>query len=246
MSLLPGFFILASGFILIFAYRIFREIAKANSDDPRAWEKDIQAFEAAARKHPPPTNATLFVGSSSIRFWRTLKKDMYPIPVIQRGFGGSRLAALAFYAERLIDVNDPKVIVVFSGTNDITPKHAEDPQRLLESFKAFVETARRKLPGTHIYYIAITPSPYRWQVWPIAQETNRLIQDYCEKEIGLDFIDTTKLWLGEDGRPDPANYLRIDRLHPNKRGYAKWTGVIRPLLLGHYPELEEQAELLRE
>jgi len=222
---------------MVFATVIFKELVKAFSDDPRVWEREIRAFEKAARKNTPPSNAVLFTGSSSIRFWRTLKKDMHPLPVIQRGFGGSKLAALDYYAERLVDVNCPRVIVVFSGTNDITPRRAKEPRRLLEHFKSFVRKVKAKLPATHIYYVAITPSPLRWKAWPVAQQANRLIQDYCETEANVDFIDTTAVWLGPDGLPDRSNYLWIDRLHPSKQGYANWTRVIRPVLMSHYPEL---------
>jgi len=222
--------------VLAFMFFTIRELVKARSEDPRVWERDIRAFEKAARKHPPPKNATLFVGSSSIRFWRSLQDDMQPIPVVQRGFGGSKLAALDYYAERLVDVDSPRVVVVFCGTNDIGLMQAKEPEQLLESFRSFVGKVKAKLPEIRIYYIAITPSPLRWKLWPVAQETNRVIRQFCESEANLDFIDTTALWLGPDGLPDRSNYLRIDRLHPNSKGYAKWTSVIRPLLLRHYPE----------
>ena len=51
------------------------------------WESSIQAFEAQDVESPPPEGAVLFVGSSSIAFWHSLKKDFAPIPVINRGFG---------------------------------------------------------------------------------------------------------------------------------------------------------------
>jgi len=35
--------------------------------------------------------------------------------------------------------------------------------------------------------------------------------------------------LGPDGKPD-RDLFRIDRLHPNKKGYAKWTATIKPIL----------------
>jgi len=220
-----------------------REVVKARSDNPLVWEKDIRAFEKAARNHVPPANATLFVGSSSIRFWRTLKRDMHPIPVVRRGFGGSKLADLDYYAKRLVDVNCPRAIVVFSGTNDITPSRAKDPRELLESFRSFVTKVKASLPAVHIYYIAITPSPLRWKVWPVAQQANQLIQDYCATEANLKFIDTTALWLGPDGQPDRDNYLKIDRLHPSSAGYANWTRAIRPVLLEHYPEYAERERM---
>ena len=36
--------------------------------------------------------------------------------------------------------------------------------------------------------------------------------------------------LGPDGKPDRSLY-RIDRLHPNQKGYAVWAAMIKPILL---------------
>lgn len=221
-------------------YTISQELIKANSDDPQVWEKEIQAFEKAASKQKPPKDAVLFVGSSSIRFWKSLRADMSPIPVIQHGFGGSRLAALTHYTERLVNIHKPKVVVVFSGSNDITPKRKAEPQLLLSLFEEFVERVRADLADVPIYYIGITPSPIRWKIWPIAQQANRLIHDFCEQTEGVQFIDTTDIWLGADGLPDRSNYLWIDKLHPSKRGYANWTKILRPVLINHYPELQRE------
>src|SRR5262245_18276972 len=101
-----------------------------NRDDPLRWEAAISEFEKAAALQPEPKDAVLFVGRSSIRRWSTLRADMAPIPVIQRGFGGSRLADATYYAERLVNVYRPRAVVLFSGTNDITPDHAKSPEAL--------------------------------------------------------------------------------------------------------------------
>jgi hypothetical protein len=68
-----------------------------DGDDPRRWEDTINEFEKTARSSPEPKDAVVFVGSSSNRRWSTLRDDMAPIPVIQRGFGGSRLGDAAYY-----------------------------------------------------------------------------------------------------------------------------------------------------
>ena len=44
----------------------------------------------------------LFVGSSSIRFWETLARDFKGTAVINRGFGGSRIADVTRYADRVV------------------------------------------------------------------------------------------------------------------------------------------------
>ena len=62
----------------------------AESAPGRKWEKVIQAFEAADRMHPPPQDAILFVGSSSIRLWKTLAADFPQHKVVNRGSAARR------------------------------------------------------------------------------------------------------------------------------------------------------------
>src|SRR5258708_1728329 len=56
------------------------------------WEKEIAAYEAADRENPPPKGGILFIGSSTIRLWKTLAQDFPEYKVINRGFGGSEIA----------------------------------------------------------------------------------------------------------------------------------------------------------
>src|SRR4051812_24657551 len=62
---------------------------------------EIAAFEAADRTNPPPSNAVLFVGSSTIRRWPNLSADFPGIAVIQRGVGGSRTDEILHYAPQI-------------------------------------------------------------------------------------------------------------------------------------------------
>src|SRR5687767_6268870 len=55
------------------------------------WEKEIAAYEAADRKNPPKKGGVLFIGSSTIRLWKTLAEDFPSVNVINRGFGGSEI-----------------------------------------------------------------------------------------------------------------------------------------------------------
>ena len=67
----------------------------------------------------PPKCATLFVGASSIRFWRTLKEDFPDRTVIQRGFGGSTVWEVNPYFDRVVAPYHPKEIVFYAGENDL-------------------------------------------------------------------------------------------------------------------------------
>ena len=61
------------------------------------WAKSIAAFDEQDKTSPPPKDAVLFVGSSSIRLWDTAQA--FPdLPTINRGFGGSQMSDAARHA----------------------------------------------------------------------------------------------------------------------------------------------------
>ena len=230
--LLVAFAALVSVLILL-ARRVLRLMA---SDDPAMWAKEIEAFKQYDRQHPPAEGAIVFTGSSSIRFWTTLARDMAPLPVINRGFGGSKMQQVAYYADQIVTPYRPRAVVLFAGTNDLGRFRPKTPQQVLDGYIEFVRTVQAALPEVPIYYIAITPTPLRWKTWPTINETNRLIKAHTENDPHLHFIDMKDQLLGSDGRPRRELYI-WDRLHPSAQGYALWTSIIKPVL---------QAELSRQ
>jgi hypothetical protein len=191
------------------------------------WEQDIRAFEAADRTNSPPRNAVLFIGSSSIRMWKSLAEDFKGMPVINRGFGGSQMTDSVFYADRIVIPYHPREIVVYAGDNDVAA--GRTPQQVLGDFQAFVAKIRAALPGMKICYIAIKPSPARWKLVEQAREANRRIAQWTRTQAGLEFIDVFTPMLGEDGQPR-AELLAKDKLHLNEKGYQLWTSIVRPYL----------------
>jgi lysophospholipase L1-like esterase len=211
-------------------FDIISMISKSLSSDPAVWESTIRKFEAHDRMQPPPADIVVFTGSSSITLWSTLEQDMAPLPVINRGFGGSHMNDVVYYAPRLVVAYRPRAVVLFAGTNDIAGTKPKTAQEVFDGYRAFVGVVHTALPDTPIYYISITPTPSRWKLWPIVQEANRLIREHAAGDPCLHFIDMTDVILGADGKPD-RSLFRLDRLHPNKKGYAVWTAKIKPILL---------------
>ena len=211
------------------AWKFYTEIQKARSDDPLVWEEAITKLEAHTRGKFGPGQGVVFIGSSSIRLWNSLADDMFPLRVIQHGFGGAKLNDVVYYAERLVNAYQPRAVVVFAGTNDIDPGASKSPEVLLASYQAFVGKVRASQPDLPIFYIGITPSPRRWSVWPLARTTNRLIETWSAANPNLHFIDTSDALLAIDGEPD-GDYYIFDGLHLSKRGYRIWRGIIRQRL----------------
>jgi len=227
VGLLLGVAILLAAFP---AYRLYVEIRKSISEDPTVYAEDIADLVAQTRAGPAPEGAVVFIGSSSIRLWSTLERDMRPLPVVQHGFGGAKLADVEFYAERLVSPFDPRAVVVFAGTNDLRPGASKSPEILLGTYQRFVERVRADLPSVPIYFIGITPSLRKWAIWDQAQETNRLVREWSDGAPTLSYIETGPALLGEDGEPDADNYM-FDGLHLSAQGYAIWTEIIRTRLM---------------
>jgi hypothetical protein len=95
-------------------------VSAAGPSPSARWEPAIRAFEAADKTAPPPTGAVLFVGSSSIRLWKTLPKDFPQYNVINRGFGGSQIADCTYFADRIVIPYRPSLIVLHAGANDLS------------------------------------------------------------------------------------------------------------------------------
>ncbi len=208
------------------AWMLYAELDKMASEDPLVWEADIAALESEANG---PPGSVLFMGSSSIRLWDTLAEDMAPLATIQRGFGGAKIGDAIHYAGRLVDVPDPAAIVIFVGTNDLTPQHAKSLDVMLASFRTLIEKIRAQHPEVPIYYIGITPSPLRWAVWPQSKDVNAAIEAESMTMPYVFYLETGDA-LMSGGEPDPDNYI-FDGLHLSAQGYAIWTRIIRSRLL---------------
>jgi lysophospholipase L1-like esterase len=201
--------------------------AHAQTNHSRRFEAEILAFEAMDKTNPPPHGAILFTGSSSIRKWTTLAQDFNGLKVINRGFGGSEISDLVYYASRIIIPYQPRRIVMFAGANDLDA--GKSPEQVFDDFKTFVQKVRGALPKVEIDYISITTSPLRWHEVDQVRKANGLISSWIFAQDHLTFINVFPATLGEDGQPRPELFL-ADRLHMNARGYAIWTSIIEPYL----------------
>lgn len=199
---------------------------KSSKGDPDAWEKAIQKFESHDLLHPPVKDSILFIGSSSFTFWSTLEQDMAPLPVINRGFGGSHMRDMLRYIDRIVLPYKPRAIAMFAGTNDIVDENPDLAEQIYHGYQEFVTRVRKVLPEVLIYFVAITPTPTRWKYWPIAAEANRLVEKYTQNESQLGYIDFTEQLLSKDGKPDRSLY-KFDGIHPNQKCYAIWTSSIK-------------------
>lgn len=198
------------------------------AQDPKSppFLKDIEAFEAKDKQSPPPENEIVFVGSSSIRFWKST--EAFPdLKIINRGFGGSMMSDSLYYCDRIITNYKPRIVVVFAGGNDINAKRT--PERVADDYKALCAKIHEKLPKTKIYFISLFPNVQRKSQDPACQQANKLIEAFSKTDPRLGYIDTQSKMRAEDGGPRP-DLLRADGLHMNDDGYKIWNEIVGAVL----------------
>jgi lysophospholipase L1-like esterase len=203
------------------------------------WEPQIRAYEESDRHQAPAPGGIVFTGSSSIRFWDTLARDLAPLPVVNRGFGGAHLDHVTRYADRIIVPCRPRAIVLYAGENDLGWPNPTTPADLLASFERFVTAVRKELAGVHIYFLSVklSRSLLRRCRWERMREANRLIGNYIAGRDRLTFIDVCTPMLDAHGRPR-RELFRWDGLHLSPAGYALWTAAIKPVLVHDWPAMK--------
>lgn len=193
------------------------------------FEGAIAAFDVLNAAEAKAEPVILFTGSSSIRLWKTLERDLAPYAVVRRGFGGSSYPDLVYYAERIIAPHRLKGLVIFVA-NDIVG-NASDPsvEQVVAWARYVVEVARAAQPQLPVFFIGITPTESRWAAWPQIQQLNLGLEAYAATDANLHFIATARAFLDAQGMPRAALFGR-DRLHLSPAGYALWSEKVRAAL----------------
>ena len=200
-----------------------------NGPEVFKWTKEIQQLSQLDSTTTDPENAILFSGSSYIRRWTTISRDLAPFPIIHRGYGGAKLNDFAYYIGDILKVHKPRAAVFYVGNDIVGVPVDKTPLQVLNLVKNVTEQVRSQRPGLPIFWIQISPNERRWAVWKQISAANGLIKQYCEQTPGLHYIDAGPVFLGPDGQPVPSLF-DADKLHPNDAGYQRWAVPIRQAL----------------
>lgn len=198
-------------------------------DEILKWEADMLVFDSLNLVEQSDANTLLVAGSSSVRIWDSIQKDMTPYQVMQRGYGGAKMTDFTFYAHRIIKAQQFKAIVIFVANDIVGLESDRTPKEVFRLFKDLVKQVRKRNPLTPLCWIEVTPTPKRWDVSIEIQKASRLIEAYCSKYDDLHFISTFDKYITPEGLPD-STYFRKDMLHLNSSGYQHWTGIIKSSL----------------
>ena len=128
------------------------------------FESEVSTLESRISSTQTSTNPIIFYGSSSFRLWKSMQQDFPGYPILNCGFGGSRLTDCVRYANRLVIPRKPSAIVIYAGDNDLalgTP-----PEQVFQSFQRLFEIFRAYSPSVPIAFVSVKPSPARLKYLP--------------------------------------------------------------------------------
>ena len=211
-------------------------LAHAEYPDPERYRAAIEAFLASEADAPPPKNAVVATGSSSMRFWhRRIGEDLAPLTIIPRGFGGSNMRDVRHFLDELVLRHEPRAVLLYEGDNDAAV--GATPEQVLEHFDAIVATIHERLPATRIYALSVKPSVARWHLRDVMGAINAQFTARAEADPLITHIDIATPMLGEDGQPKKHIFV-ADMLHMNGAGYDIWRDTVRPVLVAAEAEFE--------
>lgn len=188
-----------------------------------AWEKEMESFKKQDQQNPPQLGQILFVGSSTFTLWKTMQDDMPEIPLINRGFGGSKVTDLIEHFDTVIAPYHPKQIVIYEGDNDIVS--GASPKKILENYKQLLQKIRALYPEIPVTIISVKPCESRKDKLIAIAVLNDMLNVWASQTENLYYLNTFDITLNAEGTPIPEYFLK-DKLHLNNLGYKAWARKI--------------------
>ena len=201
----------------------------------KKWEDEIKKLEVLDKKETYSNQAVLFIGSSSIRLWKSIEEDLDTYEPIKRGYGGAHYYDIIHFTNRLVSPHKVKAIAIFvanditgkeNGINNQTVNRDLSPKEVLRLVKYVTKEIRKSHEKVPVFFIETTPTSKRWKVWDKISKANDLIENYTSKSENLYYINTRSFYIGSDGMPNDSLFVK-DKLHLNREGYKLWGKIIK-------------------
>jgi lysophospholipase L1-like esterase len=151
---------------------------------------------------------------------------MEPMPVINRGFGGSTIEYINRWFDKIVAPYRPRALVFYAGENDIDAGKSVD--RVVADFDEFMARKTRVLGATPVYFISVKPSKLRFAELPLQRQVNAAVRMLASKRTDLRYIDVVTPMLASG---KPKDLFLADGLHMTPQGYTIWTRAVRAVML---------------
>lgn len=128
------------------------------SRSPALHQYTAEVAKFAAAPAPAP-GGVLMVGSSIFRKWQTCARDLAPLPLTNRAFGGSRTSDQLFFFDQIVPSSRAALVVWYCGSNDINAREA--PDSILTNTKEWIGRIHAALPEARIVLVSVIRAPQK-------------------------------------------------------------------------------------
>lgn len=172
----------------------------------------------------------LFIGSSTIGHWVTLKADFPEFNPINEGVNGTTYQYLIENGAALMRRHRPARVVIYSGDNDLA--NGEKPDQVALEFEKTVAVLRGVSSKIAIDVISVKPCPGRANLLPQVRAANELLKTSAAS-LNVTYIDTFTPMISKTGaiRIELFDQADTSLLHMNAEGYKLWTAILRKELV---------------
>lgn len=200
---------------------------QAEAQNPKRLKNEVNRLveKDYAFNHDNPR--VVFVGSSSIKHWKDVQEYFPNYNIINNGFGGSTFTDLLYYYDELILNENPEILFIYEGDNDIG-KYNKSTEEIIKEASILLDKVQKDLPNTRIILMTPKPSIRRWDFKKEYEAVNERLQKLAaDKEI--EFANVWEIMLDENGMVYQDIFMH-DKLHMNKKGYKLWAKALKPYL----------------
>ena len=186
----------------------------------------------AALPAPQPGGVVL-VGSSNFRKWTNVVKDLAPLPVTNRAFGGSQTSHQLMFFDQVVPPCRPALIVWYCGSNDIKGKR--DAASILGRTEEWINRLKQMDPTPGVLLVSVIRAPQKHRDGQVAvvDAVNRGYEEIARSKEGVFFVDVNPALQSTTGEPKAELYVQ-DGLHLNGEGYHQMTTLLKPAIEKHW------------
>ena len=195
-------------------YDWFRKLCEQRRSE---WNKHVQEDQGSV----------VFLGDSITQGWGNDMGGSFPgVKVANRGISGDTTRGVLIRLDEDVLSLNPRAVVLLIGTNDLEEKAA--PDTIAGNLRLIIEELKQYNARMPIVLCQVFPSSAE-KKRPADQirKINELYSQAVKGDPQIIVIDTWRLFANPDG--DATKDEFPDLLHPNKAGYSKWAGTLRPI-----------------
>lgn len=198
---------------------------RRNDRFKQLWLERRTAFADQAAKDQ---GAVVFLGDSITQGWRDKPGgDLGSLKVANRGISGDTSRGVLIRLKQDVLALNPRGVVLLIGTNDLAENATAE--QIAGNVKLIIEELKKHNSQLPVVLCQVMPSSATKQrPADKIKEINQQLAAVVKSEPQVTLIETWTLFANAEGDAQAEEFP--DLLHPNEKGYAKWSAALKPIL----------------